>query len=99
MEKFTEANFASILGKVLLTRKDVEQFLNSLKEQNKIFASITRSMNGKPKSKEELIADIVRCRPDATSDPKELFSWMVEVSNRFHESGESHAMSNLNRPV
>jgi hypothetical protein len=81
MENFTAASFASILGEIFLTRKDVEQFLKSLKEQNKSFASITRTFNGKQKTREELITDIVNCRPDSTSDPKELFSWMVEVNH------------------
>ena len=86
MEQFTEANFASILGKIFVTRKEVEQFLKSLKEKDKIFASITRTNAGKPRPNEELISDIVKYRPNSTSNPQELFSWMVEVKKLFHES-------------
>jgi hypothetical protein len=79
MEQFTEASFASILGKIFVTRKEVEELLKSLKEKDKVFASITRTINGKNKPNEDLISDIVRCRPNSNSDPRELFSWMVQV--------------------
>jgi hypothetical protein len=80
MEQFTEAKLASMLGKLFNTRKEVEQFLKCLKDKDKLFASITRTINGKPKPTEDLISDIVMCRPNSTSNPQELFLWMVEVN-------------------
>ena len=80
MEQFTEASLAAVLAKVFSTKKDIEQWLKDLKEKDKVFGNITKSVNGKPKSGSELLADISRSKPSNVTGPEALFSWMVEVS-------------------
>ena len=84
MNDLTRTNLESLLGKIFRTRQHLECFLKTLKDKDEIFSSIVVSFQGKPKSNIEIISDIVKCRPNAITDPNKLLAWMVEVFHHSH---------------
>ena len=76
----TDGALARILS-TGMTMDGIEQLLDGCKSRapDAGFGSIAKSVNSKKKSKDELISEIVKCRPEGGSSAGELLSWLIKV--------------------